>query len=257
MSKTNSRRLVRKGFDQNTTWVRNPGVCYQRSRTIPRPAHGRGHLAACTFPCLLHGNPISVTSWGPQLPPPPNPQLPSPSDTASGWGWSLLRLLPPPLGSPLSGSLKQGGNGPEPKEADVGWGGPAPRSPQIPTWLQHKQPSSPTRSLPGDLDKQLMRQRDHRGPSKSHSNLAWLYFYALISIPSQVGKKQKLIKGFFIFKKSLGIARGRQFLSFTEKNQIGPHMVFCQDGNVETLGKKQRCLEVKEKCTVSIMCMNL
>lgn len=157
--------------DHSTACTRPRTSC---SLHIPMPAPWKSHL------CNLLGTSAATT---------PKPPAPITSDIASGWGWSLLRLLPPPLGSPLSGSLKQGGNGPEPREADVGWGGPAPRSPQIPTWLQHKQPSSPTRSLPGDLDKQLMRQRDHRGLSKSHSNLAWLYFYALISTPSQVGKK--------------------------------------------------------------------
>ena len=117
--------------------------------------------------------------------------FPITSDMASGWGWSSLRQLPPPLGSPLSCSHEQGGNGPEPREADVGPGGRAPGSPQIPTWLQHKQPSPCTRSLPGDLDDQLRGQRDGRGLSKSHSHLAWLPFCALISAPSQVGKEQK------------------------------------------------------------------
>lgn len=189
----------------SVTNVQGPFHGLHMAKDILQPAHSH----ACsmeTHLCDLLGTSAATTPGAP---------APITSDTASGWGWSLLRLLPPPLGSPLSGSLKQGGNGPEPREADVGWGGPAPRSPQIPTWLQHKQPSSLTRSLPGDLDKQLMRQKDHRSPSKSHSNLAWMYFCALISTPSQVGKKQKkqkLIKGFFlIFRKSLGIERGRQF----------------------------------------------
>ncbi|KAJ8783313.1 hypothetical protein J1605_009396 [Eschrichtius robustus] len=52
-----------------------------------------------------------------------SPPAPITSDTASSCGWSSLGLLPPPPGSPLSGSLEQAGNGPAPREADVGRGG--------------------------------------------------------------------------------------------------------------------------------------
>lgn len=69
-------------------------------------------------------------------------------------------------------------------------------------------------------------------------------------------KKQNLIKGFvFIFRKYLGIEGSRQYT--TERDQIGPHMILCPDGNVGTLGKKPSCLEVKEKSTISITCVNL
>lgn len=142
------------------------GCSCQCARTIPWPARGRGHPQACMFPCLLYGNLISLASGGPRHPPSPS-SAPITSDLASGWGWSSLRLLPPPLGSPLSRGHEQGGNGPEPREADVGRGRPAPGSPQIPAWLQHKQPSPSTRSLPGDLGGRLARQRDSGGPRQS------------------------------------------------------------------------------------------
>lgn len=51
------------------------------------------------FPCLPHGNPISLTPWGPQLSPPQAP-APTTSDLASGCGWSSLRMLPTPTPPP-------------------------------------------------------------------------------------------------------------------------------------------------------------
>lgn len=114
------------------------------------------------------------------------------SDMTSGWGWSSLRLLPPPPGSPRSCSHGQGGNGPEPREADVGRGGRAPGSPQIPTWLQYRRPSPSTRSLPGDWDRELTGQRNARGPSKSHSDrAACVPGFDFSSRPGGKGEKSK------------------------------------------------------------------
>lgn len=105
--------------DQDATRIRTAGLPLPTLKDhpvgphIPMSAPRKPHL------CDLQGTLAATTPRGPQAHPP----APITSNMASGWGWSSLSLLPPPLGSPLSCSHKQGGKGSEPREADVGRGG--------------------------------------------------------------------------------------------------------------------------------------
>lgn len=99
LSKTNSRRLVREVFDQNSTWDRNTELCYQHLRTIPCPARGWGHLLACTFPCLP---PQKSHLWPPKDLGCHHPQVPSSHHLWHGFrlGLEFVKAAAPTTGIP-------------------------------------------------------------------------------------------------------------------------------------------------------------
>lgn len=163
--------------------------------------HSQAYPAETTSPCRPGTSAVTTPT---PTPPSSLTQLPAAA------GLVKASAHPPPHpGSPPSVRPGQAGNSPE-QDTDVGRGGEPQRSPQIPTWLQHKQPQPSSGSLPGALDTGS-RGRRMSGPKQISFSFRWLRLCALISAPQPGGKeakrKQKLMKGFVSVCGKLSIKR--------------------------------------------------
>lgn len=186
------------------------------------------------------GNPTSVTAWGPccQHPGP----APITSDPASGCGWSSLRLLPPPLGqAPHCLAAPAGWEPPGATGSGCRTGRPSPRSPQIPTWLQHREPSPSVRSLPGDMVTGS-GVRGSSGPKRVTSSwsLAACLGFDFSSQPGGGAAENNSSKPRCYLQKLSGCWRG-----VVERSDRAPR-VLCLGGNVEALGTRQSCWKIRK-----------